>query len=143
MKHSRILFALLLLTLPFSACQKELVTKIELPEGYFENQWQETLTAAKEFDRHMFIHFYADWCNLCADFKKDVLNDAEVEAYMKSKFIGALMDSEKGIGKELYSDFQLEGHPNMVVTDKNGNLIASQRGKLSKTEFLDWIKAYE
>ena len=143
MKYSGLLFVLFLITLPFAACQKELVTKIELPEGYFENQWQESLTAAKDLDRNIFIHFYADWCSLCAAFKEDVLNDAEVEAYMKSKFVGALMDSEKGIGKELFNGYQLEGHPNMVVTDKDGNLIASQRGKLSKTEFLDWIKAYE
>ena len=107
----------------FPSCNKNKVTKIPLPDGAIENDWNKAISAAQDNDRPIFVHFYADWCRLCADFKEEVLNEPEVEAYMLANFVNATLDSEKEPGKAIYESFGLSGHPNLVVTDKNGNKI--------------------
>lgn len=143
MKNFGFLLAVCLVAVCFSACKKELVTSVATPAGYFENDYNAAMKLAQDSNMKMFIHFYADWCSLCADFKRDVLNDGEVQPYMNENFVGVLMDAEKGQGKELFIAYGLTGHPNMIVTDKNGNLLGQQRGKLDKTEFLEWIAPFE
>ena len=143
MKNSIIFSVFCFVLLGIAACNKDKVGKVPLPEGYYENQWEEAIQAAREQDKPVFIHFYAEWCSLCASFKEEVLNESEVETYMQSKFIGVLMDAEKDKGLERYEHYGLSGHPNFAVVDKDGNLIASHRGKMSKEDFLNWIKQYE
>jgi thioredoxin-related protein len=72
-----------------------------------------------------------------------VLNDSEVETYMQDKFIGVLMDAEKDKGKERFEHYGLSGHPNFAIIDKDNKMIGQHNGKLSKQEFLDWIKPFE
>jgi thioredoxin 1 len=138
-----ITFVLLSTLLGLSACNKNKVTKIPLPDGFIENDWNKAISTAQDNDRPIFVHFYADWCSLCADFKEEVLNDTEVEAYMLANFIGASLDSEKEPGLAIYNSFNLGGHPNLVVTDKDGNKIGEHLGKMNKVQFLEWIKTYE
>jgi len=127
----------------FTSCTKNKVSKVPLPEGYYENEWDTPLAVANDYDRKIFVQFYAEWCSLCASFKEQVLNDQEVEDYMKDKFVPVLLDEEKGIGKELFEKHSLGGHPLSTIFDKDGNLIAEHRGKMSKAAFLEWIKPFE
>jgi len=140
MRHL-LLFALVSVLL--TSCTKERVTKVDLPEGYFENDWPSVLNSAQEHDKNIFVHLYANWCIHCAEFKADVLNEAEVETYMFDHFIGAEMDAEMGKGIELVADHNLSGHPHMAVFDKDENLLSSHLGKMTKAEFLGWIADYE
>ncbi len=126
-----------------SSCTKNKVSKVPLPEGYYEDVWDEPLSAAKDHDRKVFVQFYADWCSLCADFKEEVLNDDEVETYMQENFVGVLLDSENGIGKDIFEENNLSGHPLSAMFDKDGNIIAHHRGKMTKEKFLEWIKPFE
>ncbi len=143
MKYAfQIIFALAILT-NFASCTKDKVSKVPLPDGYFEETWDEPLAAAKDYDRNIYVHFYAEWCSLCAEFKSDVLNETEVEAYVEANFVPVTLDSENGVGKEIFEQNNFSGHPISAVFDKDGNLLQFHRGKMTKTEFLDWIKAYE
>lgn len=143
MKYAFSLMILLISITAFTSCNKDLVSKVPLPEGYYENEWDEPLAVANDHDRKIFVQFYAEWCSLCASFKEEVLNDAEVELYMKDKFVPVLLDEEKGIGKELYEKHGLDGHPLSVMFDKDGNVLGQHKGKMSKEKFLEWIKPYE
>ena len=137
-------FLVVLVTLiSFTACNKNKVSKVPLPEGYYENQWNEPLAAANDYDRKVFVQFYAEWCSLCASFKEDVLNDDEVELYMKDKFVPVLLDEEKGVGKELFEKHSLGGHPLSVMFDKDGAILGQHKGKMTKEQFLNWIKPFE
>lgn len=137
-------FTLLLFTMmAITSCNKNKVTKVPLPDGYYENEWDAPKAAANDHDRTIFVQFYADWCSLCASFKEEVLNDAEVESYMKNTFVPVLLDEEKGVGKELLEQHSLSGHPLSVVFDKDGNILGQHKGKMSKEQFLEWIKPFE
>ncbi len=138
-----ITLALLAGIMGLSACSKNKVTKIPLPDGFIENDWDKTISTAQDNERRIFVHFYADWCQLCADFKEEVLNEAEVEAYMQATFIGASLDTETEPGQPVFESYGLSGHPNLIVTEQDGTLVGQHRGKMSKEDFLDWIKQYE
>lgn len=146
MKNLGIAATLLLVVLiSFSACKKNknLVTEIPLPEGYFQDDWEGALKAASDHDRKVFVQFYADWCTLCATFKEDVMGDGEVKNYMNEKFVVVLMDSENGKGQDRFEHYGLSGHPNLIVIDKDGKLIGQKRGLMDKPTFLEWIKPFE
>ena len=129
----------------FSSCKKnkQLVTQLPLPEGYFQDDWDGAMSAANDHDRKVFVQFYADWCSLCAKFKDEVMSDQEVKDYMNDKFIVVLMDSENGKGKERFEHYNLSGHPNFIVIDKTGSLQGQHRGLMDKPTFQNWIKDYE
>ncbi len=143
MKYLISVVFLLITVVGLTSCNKKKVSKVPLPEGYYENQWDEPLAAAKDYDRKIFVQFYADWCSLCASFKKEVLNDDEVETYMKGKFVPVLLDEEKGVGKELFEKHGLSGHPLSVMFDKDGVILGQHKGKMTKEQFLNWIKPFE
>lgn len=146
MKNIGILAALALVVITsFTCCKKnkDLVTQIPLPEGYYEDDWEGAMKAANDHDRKIFVQFYADWCQLCATFKEDVMGDNEVQTYMNEKFVTVLMDSENGKGKERFEHYGLQNHPNVIVIDKDGNLEGQRNGLMSKEVFLTWIKPYE
>lgn len=131
--------------LSFTACKKNksLVTDVPLPEGYFQDDWDGAMKAANDHDRKVFVQFYADWCTLCAKFKEEVMSDGDVKVYMDDNFITVLMDSEKGKGLDRFEHYNLKNHPNVIVIDKDGNLIGQKQGLMDKPTFLDWIKPYE
>lgn len=143
MKYFAIILLAALCFTSFTSCNKEKVSKVPLPDGYYEDDWNTPLSAAQDYDRNIFVQFYADWCTHCATFKKDVLNDPEVESYMKANFVPVLLDDEKSVGKDLLNKIGLSGHPLSVMFDKDGNKIGSHLGKMNKSEFLEWIKPYE
>jgi|GEM_PF-1295973 len=143
MKYLAILLLAMLSITSFTSCNKDKVSKVPSPDGYYEDEWDTPLAVAQDYDRNIFVQFYADWCTHCATFKKDVLNDTEVESYMKDTFVPVLMDEEKSVGSDLLAQHGLSGHPLSVIFDKDGNKIVSHKGKMTKTEFLEWIKPYE
>ena len=134
-------FALLAVTISFSSCRKDKVAAIELPEGFFENDWNGTKQSAQEHDRKIFIHFYKPNCDKCAAFKKDILNDAEVEAYIRDNMIGASLNTKESDGKSVSESYDITGHPGMAIADKEGNLLVKRLGVIQKQAFLDWLKA--
>lgn len=146
MKNVAFLSILVLVALiSFTSCKKnkELVTQIPLPEGYFENDWDGAMKAAADHDRKVFVQFYADWCTHCATFKEEVMGDDEVRTYMNEKFVVVLMDSEKDKGEERFNHYGLVGHPNVIVIDKTGTLLGQHRGAMDKPTFQNWIKDHE
>jgi len=125
----------------FSSCRKDKVAAIETPDGFFENNWTGSKQAAQDHNRKIFIHFYKPNCDKCAAFKKDILNDAEVETYIKDNMIGATLNTKESEGKSVSEDFDITGHPGMAITDKEGNLLVKRLGVIQKDAFLDWLKA--
>lgn len=134
-------FVLLAVTISFTSCRKDKVAAIELPEGFFENNWNATKESAQQHDRKIFIHFYKPNCDKCAAFKKDILNDTEVETYIKDNMIGASLNTKESDGKSVSESFDITGHPGMAIKDKDGNLLVKRLGVIQKQAFLDWLKA--
>ena len=139
MKNLLVLSALSIM-LAFSACKKDKVAAIDLPEGFFENDWNATKQSAKENDRKIFIHFYKPNCDKCAAFKKDILNDAEVEDYIKNNLIGASLNTKESDGKTVSEEYDIIGHPGMAIADKEGNLLVKRLGVIQKDAFMQWLR---
>lgn len=123
------------------SCQKDKVGAVELPDGFFENNWSATKQSAQEHDKKIFIHFYKPNCTKCAAFKRDVLNETEVETYIKDNMIGASLNTKETDGESVSQEFGITGHPAMAITDKEGKLIVKRLGAIQKDDFLDWLKA--
>ncbi len=132
--------SLLAFSILFVACRKDKVAAVETPEGFFENNWSATKEAAQTHDRKIFIHFYKPNCTKCAAFKRDILNDAEVEKYIKDNMVGVFLNTKESDGKSVSKDFDITGHPAMAIADKNCGLLVKRLGVIDKASFLDWLK---
>ncbi len=88
-------------------------------------------------NKFVFIHFEADWCVLCKKLKP-ILNEIEIERKDKIDFIGVNMDDNPKISKH----FEVDGLPIMILY-KNGKIIWSVQGFLSKKEILGNLDAYQ
>jgi len=122
------------------ACNKDKVTKVSLPEGFIENDWEATLKGANDNNRQIVVHFYKPNCSLCKDFRENVLNNEEIETYSKNNFIGASINANEGSGLKLSADYNIGGTPGMAIINKDGTLKAKRLGKINATDFLNWVK---
>lgn len=143
MNHFTITLLFLSLSLGLFSCKKNRVDKIETPQGFIENDWNTVLLHAKNNNRNVFILFYATWCEHCENFKKNTLNDPEVESYMNAHFAAGTLDAERDKGLELFTQYSFPGYPTLAVFDQDGNLLTSKNAVLTPQEFLEWINPYE
>ncbi len=142
MKNFSLLIACCLVALTFSACKKDVVSSVSLPDGYYENQWNDAMKLAQDSNRKIFVMFYAEDCDLCATMKT-TLSDPDIQVTLKNTFVRVMMDAEKGQGEELYIAYNLENHPNSLVTTSNGTVLGKFEGSKDKASFLKFIAPFE
>ena len=87
--------------------------------------------------RLVLVHFEADWCALCKKLKP-ILEEIAIERKDKVKILHINTDDNPKIAKH----FEIDGLPIMILY-KNGKIIWSMQGFLSKKEILGNLDLYQ
>jgi len=97
---------------------------------------------SKEFDSILqqnnlvVVDFYAPWCGPCKMFSPTL---EEVANEMKEKVLIVKVSTDEE--RELAQKFNIRSIPTLLFF-KNGNLVDSSRGVLSKSELIDKINSF-
>ncbi|HEX4124002.1 MAG TPA: thioredoxin family protein [Tepidisphaeraceae bacterium] len=102
--------------------------------------WQTDYTAAavqaRTNHKLILLDFYADWCGPCRAMASETWTDREV-ADAVSGYVPVHVNVDDN--PKLAQYFGVQGIPNILVLDGEGNVIARQVGEMGPGQFLDWL----
>ncbi len=102
--------------------------------------FDESLAAAKQEGKLVFIDFFTTWCGPCKMMSSKTFPQKEVGDFMNAKFIPLKMDAENE-GLELAKKYGVTAYPTYVVIDANGKEVAKFSGYMDGTRFIDRVNA--
>lgn len=85
----------------------------------------EALAEAKQLNRPIMVHVYADWCPSCKMMKREVYPAPMVSREL-DHYVTASINGEKS--PSLMDRFQIRGFPTLLFMDKNGALLDRVEG---------------
>ncbi len=108
--------------------------------------YNEGLSQARDFDKPVFIHFTAPWCQWCNKMKNETYTDPKVIRFMDKNFVAMMINTEKL--PTLARKFGVESLPTLWFLDSQGNGLTSIEGYVGPEKLLrvlEYIstKAYE
>jgi len=92
---------------------------------------------AREKDRAILVHFYADWCGPCKNMEKNVLHTSAVKQALSKEVIGVLVNVSEH--PDLGDRFGVEKFPTDIVIEPSGKHIVKSEGAKTVKEFTDSI----
>lgn len=108
---------------------------------FFKGSWEEALAEAKSADKLIFMDCYTTWCGPCKAMARDVFPNAQVGEYFNNNFINVKMDMEKGEGRNLARQYQVNAYPTLLFVDGNGKVVHMSKGAKPVARFIDLGKA--
>lgn len=100
--------------------------------------YQEALERARSSNSLILVYSGAKWCEYCKKMEL-VLNDKQVEQKLNDGlYIVVKLDIDKE--KELKNKFSIKTIPDLIVIDKDENVLKRDEGYKDKKAFLYWIK---
>lgn len=103
--------------------------------------FEEALRKAKTENKLLFVDAYATWCGPCKRMMSTVLNQSVVGKYYKEHFISIKIDIEKGEGPTIKKIYGIEGVPDYLFLDGDGNLIYRLGGAMPLEKFMEGSKS--
>ena len=65
--------------------------------------------------RPMLVYFYADWCNFCRQFERELLSDSSVSDYLKDLIV-VRINPESGPAERRFANmYRVNGYPSLFV----------------------------
>lgn len=106
--------------------------EIEFRQG----TWDDMLRAAREENKMVFTDFYTSWCGPCKMMSKKIFKEKEVGDFYNKNFICYKLDAEKGEGKIVAKQYEIESFPTYLFVDGNGNVFYRLSGYMEGAEFI-------
>ncbi len=98
-------------------------------------KYDEALSRAAAENKHVMLYFWADWCQYCAMFNKEVLPDEKVMESLNSSFLSVQVDIEEE--PALAEKYEARTLPMIVFLDSAGKVAGYLPGYLPPVEFLE------
>ncbi len=92
---------------------------------------------ARDQDRAILVHFYADWCGPCKTMERNVLHTSAVKKALETQVVGVLVNVSEH--PELGDRFGVEKFPTDIVIEPSGKHIVKSEGAKTVKEFTDSI----
>ncbi len=89
---------------------------------------------AKQYQKPVFIDFYAEWCKPCKIMEEEVFDDGEVGSFINQNFIAIRVDGEEE--QNLTQQYGIQVYPSLMFLDTDGKLLVKYDGALGSSEFL-------
>ena len=100
--------------------------------------YEEGLALAKQEQKKIFVHFYADWCAYCKKMDKKTLRDPAVIEYLTDHFISVRVNSDKN--RRIARDYYIRGLPSTWFVSSDGEKISSLPGYIEAKMLLSALK---
>jgi thiol:disulfide interchange protein len=118
--------------LPTADFSEDAVDGIQFQRGSLS----ESLTAAKNQDKFVFIAVYASWCGPCKRMKSKSFSDPKVGMQYNQSFVTVLIDGESEEGEFFRSNYGVKSYPTLLFLNEEGDLIARRSSFHSAKQLL-------
>lgn len=95
------------------------------------------LAKAQRQGKPIIIDFYTTWCAPCKWIEQDVFSNETVANYFNKNFVNYKVNAEKFDGLELVGQFNIEAYPSIVFLTQSGNVVYTQVGLTSASNFIE------
>lgn len=106
-------------------------------------RWFENLPAAlkdaKNHQRPVFLHIYADWCPNCRRLENTVYPSAKVSPVL-DRFTRLRINGDIQENKVVSDQFQVRGFPTLLVLDPSGAVLARMEGGASASMLTGFLE---
>ncbi|MEM7517587.1 MAG: thioredoxin family protein [Planctomycetota bacterium] len=107
--------------------------------------WADSLASAQSravaSDKPMILFITGEWCVPCRIMKREVWADEQVAQRVNTDFVPVAIYVDGPDAAATADRYGALGTPSTIVTDPEGNVLKSEWGGLSKTEFLGLLDA--
>ncbi len=100
----------------------------------------EALVLAAVEKKQVLADLSAIWCPSCRALDRDVFSNTEVIAAIDERFIFARIEYESKEGKAFMERYQVQGFPNLLILEANGDLVRKLPLKLDPHSFIDVLQ---
>jgi len=112
--------------------------------------WNAGLKEAEQLQRPILVDVYTDWCGWCKRMDRDVYTRADVQDYLRNKFVMVKLDAEAGdpapydgkafTSRTLAAYFRINGYPTTVFLRSNGEHLVNVPGYVEPDKFLKLLR---
>jgi thioredoxin-related protein len=108
--------------------------------------YSEALAKGRDFDKPVYVHFTAPWCQWCKKMQKETYTDPKVIKYLNEHFSAVMVDTEKL--PSLARKYQVDDLPTLWFLDAQGKSLTNIKGYVGPEKLLRVLeyvstKAYE
>lgn len=143
-QYQMLLFGALLLLSSFSTINnvynliKEKPPVESKPITFIENAFSTALKKAKH--KYIFVDAYTTWCGPCRQLKNTTFKDSHTADFFNQSFVNLSVDMEKGKGKDLAAQWEVEAYPTLLILDLNGKVLLRSIGYLDSKQLIAFGK---
>ncbi len=108
--------------------------------------FDEAMQKSKRESKPVLVDFYADWCSWCKEMDKQTFSNPSVRRQLNKNFVLARIDVQKKqkinykgktfSEREFQAALNVTGLPTLAFFDKNGNLVTTVPGFMTKDQLL-------
>jgi thioredoxin-related protein len=108
--------------------------------------YNEALATGRDFDKPVFLHFTAPWCQWCKKMRKETYTDAKVIRFIEENFAAVMINTETL--PSLARKYSVASLPTLWFVDSKGKALTSIKGFVGPEKLLRVLeyvatKAYE
>lgn len=101
-------------------------------DGWYSD-FDAALALARQLQRPLLVHFYADWCGPCKQMEQSVLNRPEVLAEIRKSVVAVKVNTDRN--HEVTERFGITQLPTDLFIEPSGARLVETTGKRSLSEY--------
>ena len=102
------------------------------------DSYETGIAKAKEQEKKIFLHFYADWCRYCKVMDKKTFMDKAVMDYLNEYFIAIRVNSDKE--REIALKYRVRGVPANWFISEDNEVIGNRPGYITPEDMIVFLK---
>lgn len=132
------LWVLLLLIIPMS-CKLPDADKIKTDLNFELGDYNLSMEKAKRDNKHIMLHFYANWCPPCKRMRKVTFANKSLVEKLNKDFINIKMNVDTQDGRMQAARFGINGFPVVILMDASEQVLYKHVGFLEASVLIQEI----